>query len=236
MIDGSAGCASPPGRATLRRNATETLISVNVSFYFTSSSEISTMIGRLSGILAAKQPPQIILDVNGVGYEVDVPMSTFYALPATGERVMLMTHYVVREDAHLLYGFATHDERAAFRQLIKVTGIGPKVALAVLSGLSVAELNQAIMLQDVKRLTRVPGIGNKTAERLLLELKGKAVASSGAPGAPAAAPSPADDVVNALLALGYSEKEAAAACRDLPADLPLNDSIRQALKLLSKAK
>ena len=194
------------------------------------------MIGRLSGILAAKQPPQIVIDVNGVGYEVDVPMSTFYALPATGERVQLMTHYVVREDAHLLFGFATNEERAAFRQLIKVTGIGPKVALAVLSGLSVAELNQAILLQDVKRLTRVPGIGTKTAERLLLELKGKGVAGSGAPGAPPAPPSPADDVVNALLALGYNEKEAAAACKDLPVDQALNDSIRQALKLLSKAK
>ena len=142
----------------------------------------------------------------------------------------------MREDAHLLFGFATHDERAAFRQLIKVTGIGPKVALAVLSGLSVAELNQAIMMQDVKRLTRVPGIGTKTAERLLLELKGKAVAGSGAPGASPLPPSPADDVVNALLALGYNEKEAAAACKDLPADQALNDSIRQALKLLSKAK
>ena len=194
------------------------------------------MIGRLTGQLVAKQPPQIIVDVGGVGYEVDVPMSTFYALPATGERVQLMAHYVVREDAHLLFGFATNDERAAFRQLIKVTGIGPKVALAVLSGLSVAELNQAIALQDVKRLTRVPGIGNKTAERLLLELKGKVVASAAGAGAAPAVASPADDVVNALLALGYSEKEAAAACRDLPADQPLNDSIRQALKLLSKAK
>ena len=194
------------------------------------------MIGRLSGILAAKQPPQIVIDVNGVGYEVDVPMSTFYALPATGERVQLMTHYVVREDAHLLFGFATNDERAAFRQLIKVNGIGPKVALAVLSGLSVLELNQAVRLQDVKRLTRVPGIGPKTAERLLLELKGKTVAATNVPGALPVPPSPADDVVNALLALGYSEKEAAAACKDLPDDQALNDSIRQALKLLSKAK
>ena len=193
------------------------------------------MIGRLNGVLAAKQPPQIVIDVGGVGYEVDVPMSTFYALPATGERVQLMTHYVVREDAHLLFGFATNDERAAFRQLIKVTGIGPKVALAVLSGLSVAELNQAILLQDVKRLTRVPGIGTKTAERLLLELRGKAVTGAGCSAQPAP-PSPADDVVNALLALGYNEKEAASACRDLPVDQPLNDSIRQALKLLSKAK
>ena len=194
------------------------------------------MIGRLSGTLAAKQPPQIVIDVNGVGYEVDVPMSTFYALPATGERVQLMTHYVVREDAHLLFGFATNDERAAFRQLIKVNGIGPKVALAVLSGLSVTELNLAVRAQDVKRLTRVPGIGPKTAERLLLELKGKTVAATGIPGALPLPPSPADDVVNALLALGYSEKEAAAACKDLPEDQPLNDSIRQALKLLSKAK
>ncbi len=194
------------------------------------------MIGRLSGTLAGKQPPQIVVDVNGVGYEVDVPMSTFYALPATGERVQLMTHYIVREDAHLLFGFATNDERAAFRQLIKVTGIGPKVALAVLSGLSVAELNQAIMMQDVKRLTRVPGIGTKTAERLLLELKGRTVAGSGVPGALTLPPSPADDVVNALLALGYNEKEAAAACKDLPVEQALNDSIRQALKLLSKAK
>ncbi len=194
------------------------------------------MIGRLSGILAAKQPPQIILDVGGVGYELDVPMSTFYALPATGQGVVLMTHYVVREDAHLLFGFATAEERAAFRQLIKITGIGPKVALAILSGMSVLELNQAVVLQDVKRLTRVPGIGNKTAERLLLELKGKAVVTTGVPGAVLVAPTTADDVVNALLALGYSEKEAAGACRDLAADLSLNDAIRAALKLLSKAK
>ena len=194
------------------------------------------MIGRLSGTLAAKQPPQIVIDVNGVGYEVDVPMSTFYALPATGERVQLMTHYVVREDAHLLFGFATNDERAAFRQLIKVNGVGPKVALAVLSGLSVQELNQAVRMQDVKRLTRVPGIGPKTAARLLLELQGKTVAATGEPGGLPPPPSPADDVVNALLALGYSEKEAAAACKDLPVDQALNDSIRQALKLLSKAK
>lgn len=194
------------------------------------------MIGRLSGILAAKQPPQIIVDVGGVGYELDVPMSTFYALPATGQAVLLMTHYVVREDAHLLFGFATAEERAAFRQLIKITGIGPKVALAILSGLSVPELNQAIAAQDVKRLTRVPGIGNKTAERLLLELKGKAVATAGVPGAAMVTPSTADDVVNALLALGYSEKEASIACRDLAADLSLNDAIRAALKLLSKPK
>lgn len=193
------------------------------------------MIGRLTGTLVAKNPPQITIDVAGVGYEVDVPMSTFYALPATGQQTQLVTHYVVREDAHLLFGFATEEERAAFRQLIKVTGVGPKVGLAVLSGLTVAELNQAVVLQDVKRLTRVPGIGNKTAERLLLELRGKVVAV-GASIAAGSAPvsSPANDVVNALLALGYSDKEAAAACRELPADLPINDAIRQALKNLSK--
>ncbi|MGL4234353.1 MAG: Holliday junction branch migration protein RuvA [Casimicrobium sp.] len=193
------------------------------------------MIGRLSGILVAKNPPQITLDVNGVGYEIDVPMSTFYSLPATGQKVQLVTHYVVREDAHLLFGFATEEERAAFRQLIKVTGIGPKVALSVLSGLTVAELNQAVVMQDVKRLTRVPGIGNKTAERLLLELRGKVMAVGAALAAGSATvSSPANDVVNALLALGYSDKEAAAACRDLPPDLPINDAIRQALKHLSK--
>jgi holliday junction DNA helicase RuvA len=193
------------------------------------------MIGKLTGTLAAKNPPQILLDVNGVGYEIDVPMSTFYALPATGERVQLMTHFVVREDAQLLYGFATNDERAAFRQLIKVSGVGPKVALAVLSGLTVPELNQAVVLQDVKRLTRVPGIGTKTAERLLLELRGKVVAGGAASaGGAVMISSPENDVINALLALGYNDKEAASACRDLPKDLPINDSIRQALKNLSK--
>ncbi len=195
------------------------------------------MIGRLSGTLVAKHPPQIVIDVAGVGYEVDVPMSTFYSLPATGQAVQLATHYVVREDAHLLFGFATEEERAAFRQLIKVTGIGPKVALAVLSGLTVTELNQAVVLQDIKRLTRVPGIGNKTAERLLLELRGKVVAVGAGGGAStsiSAVSSPANDVVNALLALGYNDKEAASACRDLPADLAINDAIRQALKNLSK--
>jgi holliday junction DNA helicase RuvA len=194
------------------------------------------MIGRLNGTLVAKHPPQIVIDVAGVGYEVDVPMSTFYALPATGQSVQLVTHYVVREDAHLLFGFATEEERSAFRQLIKVTGIGPKVALSVLSGLTVAELNQAVVLQDVKRLTRVPGIGNKTAERLLLELRGKVAAIGAGAGTSGAASvsSPTNDVINALLALGYNDKEAAAACRDLAPDLPINDAIRAALKNLAK--
>ncbi len=198
------------------------------------------MIASLRGTLAAKQPPTIRIDTaGGVGYELDVPMSTFYALPATGQPVELLTHLVVREDAQQLYGFASAEERASFRQLLKISGIGPKVALALLSGLSVQELAQAVANQDVKRLTRIPGIGNKTAERLLLELKGQAARLLTMPGSAlasplAAAPSPADDVVNALLALGYSEREAAAACRELPTDLPVSEAIRAALKLLSK--
>lgn len=196
------------------------------------------MIGRLQGILLAKHPPTVVIDTpGGVGYEVDVPMSTFYGLPATGEHVTLLTHLVVREDAQLLYGFATAEERNTFRELMKVSGVGPKVALAVLSGLSVAELAQAVQAQDAKRLTRIPGIGNKTAERLLLELKGKTGTLAGAAGVPGAlmrADAPADDVLNALLALGYSEREAAAACRDLPVDLPVAEAIRAALKALSR--
>src|SRR6476660_5318200 len=131
------------------------------------------MIGRLSGILLEKNPPQLLVDCNGVGYEVSVPMSTFYNLPALGEKVVLLTHQVVREDAQLLYGFGQAEERQVFRELIKVTGIGARTALAILSGLSVNDLAQSITLQEAGRLTRVPGIGKKTAERLLLELKGK---------------------------------------------------------------
>ena len=131
------------------------------------------MIGRLTGVLVEKNPPQILLDVQGVAYEVDVPMSTFYNLPATGERIVLYTHLVVREDAHLLFGFGSESERRAFRQLLKISGIGARTALSVLSGLSVAELAQAVTMQDSGRLTKIPGIGKKTAERLLLELKDK---------------------------------------------------------------
>lgn len=192
------------------------------------------MIGRLSGILLEKNPPQLLLDVQGVGYEVDVPMSTYYNLPANGERITLYTHLVVREDAHLLYGFGTEGERRAFRQLIKVTGIGAKIALAVLSGLSVAELAQAVTLQETGRLTRVPGIGKKTAERLMLELKDKLGADlTQAVGASRAAPN-TSDIMNALLALGYSEREAAAAVRQLPEGVAVADGIKQALKLLAK--
>ena len=200
------------------------------------------MIGRLSGMLLEKNPPAILVDVHGVGYEVDVPMSTFYALPATGEKVTLHTHLIVREDAHMLFGFAGEDERAAFRQLLKISGIGARTALAVLSGMSVNELAQAVVLQEAGRLTKVPGIGKKTAERLLLELRDKlpkaglAGAVKVSPGgtAPAAADSLAD-VLNALLALGYNEREALAAMKSLTPDCAVSDGIRQALKLLSKA-
>jgi holliday junction DNA helicase RuvA len=187
------------------------------------------MIGRLSGRLAAKHPPQVVLDVAGVGYELDVPMSTFYGLPGTGEAVTLYTHLVVREDAHTLYGFATLEERSAFRQLIRISGIGARTALSVLSGLSVADLAQSIAMQDAGRLTRIPGIGRKTAERLLLELKNKLVEVSVSP-----APE-ASDVLHALVALGYSEKEAQAAVKGLAPGVPVAEGIRAALKTLAKS-
>ena len=191
------------------------------------------MIGRLTGLVAEKTPPQVLVDVNGVGYEVDVPMSSFYNLPGIGERVSLLTHFVVREDAQLLYGFLTHEERATFRQLVKISGVGPRTALAILSGLSVAELAQAVSLQQAGRLLKVPGIGKKTAERLLLELKGRLGPDLAHPGAAAASPAHAD-IVQALVALGYSEREAAAAAKELPADIAVADGIRQALKALAK--
>ncbi len=191
------------------------------------------MIGRLSGILAEKHPPQVLVDVAGVGYEVDVPMSSFYNLPAIGERVSLHTHFVVREDAQQLFGFLTLKERSAFRELIRISGVGPKLALSVLSGLSVDDLAQCVALQEAGRLTKVPGIGKKTAERLLLELKGKladALPQAGTGGTPAAGV--AADALHALLALGYSDKEALPALKQLPDGLSLEESIRQSLKLL----
>ncbi len=192
------------------------------------------MIGRLSGVLLEKNPPQLLLDVAGVAYEVDVPMSTFYNLPATGERVTLYTHLVVREDAHLLYGFGTESERSAFRQLLKVNGIGAKIGLSVLSGLSVAELAHTITLQETGRLTKIPGIGKKTAERILLEMKDKLGANlTQTVGVNRAAP-PSSDILNALLSLGYSDKEAVAAVKKLPDGVAVADGIRQALKLLAK--
>lgn len=191
------------------------------------------MIGRLSGKLIAKHPPQIVVDVHGVGYELDVPMSTFYQLPAAGAEVVLLTHMLVREDAHQLYGFATEQERAVFRQLLRISGVGARTALAVLSGMSVADLHRAVSEQDGARLTKVPGIGKKTAERLLLELRDKLdlkVAMTAAPGTGASG----NDIVNALLALGYNDKEAAWAIRQLPPEANVSEGIRQALKLLSK--
>ena len=202
------------------------------------------MIGRITGILLEKNPPAIMIDVHGLGYEVDVPMSTFYNLPATGEKVSLHTHLIVREDAHQLFGFGTVEERAAFRQLLKISGVGARTALAVLSGMSVAELARAVTLQESGRLTKVPGIGKKTAERLLLELRDKLpkVASNTArvgAGETAvddalAATDNLSDILNALIALGYNEREALSAMKTLNADTAVSDGIRQALKLLSK--
>jgi len=186
------------------------------------------VIGRLSGRLASKHPPQLLVEVGGVGYEVEVPMSTFYTLPAVGEAVTLFTHLSIKEDSHALYGFATLEERATFRQLIRISGVGARTALAVLSGLPVGELAQAVALQEAQMLTKIPGIGKKTAERLLLELKGKltdakpAITGSG-------------DILNALLGLGYSEKEALAAVKGLPHGVAVADGIRAALKALAKS-
>ncbi|GIK87551.1 MAG: Holliday junction branch migration protein RuvA [Burkholderiales bacterium] len=192
------------------------------------------MIGRLTGILVEKNPPQILLDVQGVAYEVDVPMSTFFNLPGTGEPVTLHTHLVVREDAHLLYGFGSEAERSAFRQLLRISGIGARTALAVLSGLSVGDLAQAVTMQETGRLTRIPGIGKKTAERLLLELKDKLGANLAAAVGVHRLPPASADVLNALLALGYSDKEATGAVKSLPEGVAVADGIRQALKLLAK--
>ncbi|MHB1590461.1 MAG: Holliday junction branch migration protein RuvA [Sulfuricella sp.] len=195
------------------------------------------MIGRISGTLLEKHPPLVLVDVGGVGYEIDVPMSTFYNLPAIGEKVALHTQLIVREDAHQLYGFAAHDERAAFRQLLKISGVGPKLALTILSGMSVAELSHVVAAQEVGRLTKIPGIGKKTAERLLLELRDKLPGAAAALLTSGAEPGPAtrNDVLDALLALGYNEREASWAVKQLPANLDVSDSIRQALKFLSKA-
>jgi Holliday junction DNA helicase RuvA len=200
------------------------------------------MIGRITGTLLEKNPPQIVVDTHGVGYEIDVPMSTFYGLPATGEKLSLYTHFVVREDGHFLYGFASEDERAAFRQLLKVSGIGARTALAVLSGLSVEDLARAVALQEAGRLVKIPGIGKKTAERLLLELRdrlGKALPArapaAAASGATAGAvPDARSDILNALLALGYNEREALGAMKGLADEVGVSDGIRLALKQLSK--
>ena len=191
------------------------------------------MIGKLTGLLASKNPPEVLIDCGGVGYEVLVPMSTFYNLPALGEKISLLTHLIVREDAHLLYGFATADERAGFKQLVKISGVGPRTALSILSGMSVADIAQAVTKQDVSRLTKIPGIGKKTAERLLLELKGKlgdALAAGGA----SVANDNQSDILQALVALGYSDRDAGLALKALPQDVGVSEGIKLALKALAK--
>ena len=190
------------------------------------------MIGRIAGALLEKSPPRILVDAHGVGYELEVPMSTFYQLPSLGAQVALLTHFVVREDAQLLFGFLTEEERRTFRELVKVSGVGPRTALAVLSGLSTEELAQAVVQQSTARLVKVPGIGKKTAERLLLELKGKLQAASAS--GVAVADEAQSDVMQALLALGYSEKEAGAAHKSLPPGLNVSEGIKHALKALSR--
>jgi len=191
------------------------------------------MIGRITGTLAEKSPPLVLIDVNGVGYEIDVPMSTFFNLPGLGERVTLLTHFVVREDAQVLFGFLTAPERAAFRLLVKISGVGPRTALAILSGLNVGELAQAVTRQDSGRLVKVPGIGKKTAERLLLELKGKLGADLALPTSTPVSDAQAD-IVQALVALGYNERDANAALKALPADVGVSDGIKLALKALNR--
>ena len=190
------------------------------------------MIGRLTGQLVEKNPPQVLIDVAGVGYEVDVPMSSFYNLPALGETTTLLTHFIVREDAQILFGFLTAEERSTFALLVKISGVGPRTALAILSGLSVSDIAQAVSLQESARLLKVPGIGKKTAERLLLELKGKLSDAFAKPNS-TVNPSQAD-ILQALLSLGYSEREAAASCKALPTNVEVSEGIRLALRALAK--
>ncbi|HEZ6308528.1 TPA: Holliday junction branch migration protein RuvA [Neisseria meningitidis] len=194
------------------------------------------MISRLTGKLVEKNPPQIVIDVNGVGYEADVSMQTFYNLPPVGESVQLFTQLIIREDAHLLFGFATAEERKTFRQLIKVGGIGAKTALGILSAMTADELARAVAEEDVKRLSSAPGIGKKTAERMVLELRGKLVAHTVTDGLFAAAPAAdkTEDIVSTLLALGYSEREAKAAVKGVPKGTDVGEGVRLALKNLLK--
>jgi holliday junction DNA helicase RuvA len=194
------------------------------------------MIGRLTGLLLEKQPPLVLLDVQGVGYEINVPMSTFYNLPVIGEQITLQIHLVIREDVHLLFGFSTEVERQAFRQLVKVSGVGARTSLAILSGLSVADLHHAVATQDSGRLIKIPGIGKKTAERLLLELRDKLDVDNISADNSIATSSSDTDILNALLSLGYNDREANWAMKQVPAEANVTNGIRQALKLLSKEK
>lgn len=194
------------------------------------------MIGRITGILLEKHPPLVLMDVNGIGYEIDVPMSTFCKLPDIGEKVTLHTHFWVREEAHLLFGFMTEQERVLFRQLTKISGIGARTGLAILSGLSVADLHQAVVAQDSMRLTKVPGIGKKTAERLLLELRDRISPLSVLSETGGTMPVVDKDVLSALLALGYNDREANRALEQLSEGVTVSDGIMQSLKFLSKVK
>ena len=191
------------------------------------------MIARLNGLLIDKTPPTIVVDCNGVGYEVEVPMSTFYNLPEIGAKVQLLTYMVVREDAQLLYGFGSEQEKSTFKQLLKVNGIGAKSALSILSGVSIDDLVSAVSTQDVAMLTRVPGVGKKTAERLLLELKDK-FAITGSNTVNTQPKSAAHDILNALIALGYNDREASAAVKLLDKEIGVSEGIKLALKSLSK--
>ncbi len=192
------------------------------------------MIGRIQGTLIRITAPKLLIDCNGLGYEVDVPMSTLYQLPPIGQKLTLLTHFHVREDQQQLFGFATDAERDAFRSLIKISGVGARTALAVLSGMSVNELVQAIAIQEPGALTRIPGIGKKTAERLLLELKGKLVPELGIDQSQPTKTDTSSEIIQALLALGYSDKEARLAVRQIPVDTNVSDGIKLALKSLSK--
>lgn len=194
------------------------------------------MIGRMTGLLLVKQPPLVLVDVQGIGYEINVPMSTFYNLPAMGEKVTLHTHLVVREDMHLLFGFASEEERQAFRQLVKISGVGTRTALALLSGLSVADLHHSVATQDTDRLVKIPGIGKKTAERLLLELRDKLNIDTISNDNAHLSSNNNSDILNALLSLGYNDREASWAIKQIAANMGVSDGIRQALKLLSKEK
>ncbi|MXS85574.1 Holliday junction branch migration protein RuvA [Nitrosomonas sp. HPC101] len=194
------------------------------------------MIGRITGLLLEKHPPLVLVDVQGVGYEIDVPMSTFCKLPDIGNRITLHTHYWVREDAHLLFGFMTEQERTLFRQLTKISGIGARTGLAILSGLSVTDLHQAVVSQDSIRLTGIPGIGKKTAERLLLELRDKINPASVLSATGTVTSGIGRDILSALLALGYNGREADRALAQLPEGVTVSDGIMQSLKFLSKAK
>jgi len=195
---------------------------------------VRSLIGRLTGRLVDKSPPQVVLDVQGVGYEVEVPMSTFFNLPTLGEAVTLLIHFVVREDAHVLFGFLSAAERSTFRELVKISGVGPRTALSILSGLSVNELAQAVSRQDGARLVKVPGIGKKTAERLLLELKGKLGTDLSLPASVDALSDAQADIVQALQALGYNDREAQAALKALPPEVGVSEGIKLALKALNR--